>query len=171
VVYPTYQRAPFFDVETPLHNAVAGIRAAFEALGAGIGPVVVAGHSAGGALAADVAAVARRSELPTPAAIYAVYPGRGLRGIPLRLATPDATGIDPRTRVLALAGAGDTVVGAEPARLIVATAPVPDGRRELRLVTDPAVADHQAPHRFGPPEQATFWRPLDHLLRRAVAGA
>ncbi|MDP9400389.1 MAG: alpha/beta fold hydrolase, partial [Actinomycetota bacterium] len=51
VIYPTYQRPPFFDVQTPLTNAVAGLRAALERLGGRPGPVVVAGHSAGGALA------------------------------------------------------------------------------------------------------------------------
>jgi hypothetical protein len=55
------------------------------------------------------------------------------------------------------------------ARRIVETAiRVPRERRTLRLVTDPAAADHQAPHRSGPREREAFWKPLDALIREAA---
>ena len=168
VVMPVYQERPFVDVRTPLANVIAALRAAFRRL-PGHGPVVAAGHSAGGALSADWAASARSAGLPRPAAVYAVYPGRGL-GRALLLRGPSLRTIDPATRLLALASPRDAVVGTEWARAMIAEpTQIPRARRELRIVRDPRVGHHNAPLATDPVAQRTFWRPLDRLLARAAA--
>jgi acetyl esterase/lipase len=168
VVLPVYQRPPFADVRTPLPNVIAALRAAFARL-RGHGPVIAAGHSAGGALSADWAASARDAGLPRPVAVYAVYPGRGLGGA-LLLRGPSLRAIDPATRVLALASPRDTVVGTKTAEQIVAEpTQIPPDRRTLRIVRDPIVQAHNAPLSAHPAAQRTFWSPLDRLIEAARA--
>ncbi len=162
VIYPTYQEAPFLDTVSPLPNALVALRLAFEQVAVAPGRLVVAGHSAGGALAADYAASAGAAGLPAPAAVFSVYPGRGLRGIPLRIPAVNARRIAAGTRVLALAGADDRVVGSRVARTIVRTAR--RARATLRIVRDPRVDDHVAPQRSDATARRTFWAPLDRLL-------
>ena len=94
VVFPIYQRAPFDDVRTPLPNVLAAVRAALARL-PGHGPVIAAGHSAGGSLSSDYAASAASAGLPRPVAVYAVYPGRDL-GPGRFLRGPAAVGRSPR---------------------------------------------------------------------------
>jgi acetyl esterase/lipase len=162
VIFPAYQEKPAYDTVSPLPNALAGIRAAFEQARIGPGRLVVAGHSAGGALAADYAAVATANGLPPPAAVFSVYPGRKLRHLPLPIPSADLSTIAPGTRVLAFAGERDTAVGSGTARRIVAGAPHADST--LQVITDDAVDDHSAPRRFDGTAQRTFWAPLDELL-------
>jgi dienelactone hydrolase len=162
VVYPTYQVAPFVDTVTPLANTLVALRLALAEVRVAPGRLVVAGHSAGGALAADYAASARAAGLPAPAAVFSVYPGRSLRGIPLRIPTVSARTIPAGTRVRVLAGARDRVVGTRVARTIVRTAT--RARATLRIVRDPAVDDHGAPQRSEPAARRAFWAPLDRLV-------
>ncbi len=162
LIFPTYQQAPYLDTITPLPNALVAIGLALERVRATPGRLVVAGHSAGGALAADYAASARSAGLPAPAAVFSVYPGRSLRGIALRLPAVSARNIPAGTRVLALAGANDRVVGTRVARAIVRTAR--RARATLRIVRDPAVDDHRAPQRAGAASRRAFWAPLDRLV-------
>jgi len=162
VIYPAYQEAPFLDTASPLPNALVAVRLALERARVAPGRLVVAGHSAGGALAADYAASARSAGLPVPAAVFSVYPGRSLRGIDLRIPTVSARGISAGTVVLALAGAGDRVVGSRVARTIVRTAT--RARARLRIIRDPRVDDHTAPQRSDPIARRTFWAPLDRLI-------
>jgi pimeloyl-ACP methyl ester carboxylesterase len=166
VVLPVYQAAPFLDVRTPLPNVIAALRAAFARL-PDHGPVVAAGHSAGGALSADWAASAGGAGLPRPAAVYAVYPGRGLGGA-LLLRGPSLGLIDPSTRILALASPRDAVVGTATAEAMVREpVQIPAARRTLRIIREPIVQDHNAPLRTDPAARRTFWRPLDELVAQA----
>lgn len=162
VVYPTYQESPFLDVTRPLPDALAGLRAAFAGVDLAPGRLVVAGHSAGGVLAADYAVVARSAGLPSPAAVLSVYPGRTRGAAGERLALLDARAIPRQTRVIVLAGLGDAVVGEEVARQIVRAAG--GGRARLGIVRDPAAYDHEAPTRGGAAERRAFWEPLDRLI-------
>ena len=108
VIYPTYQEPPFADTVSPLPNTLVAMRLALEEVHVAAGRLVVAGHSAGGALAADYAASARAAGLPVPAAVFSVYPGRSLRGIPLRIPAVSARNIAARTRWLVLGWAPTT---------------------------------------------------------------
>jgi len=164
VVYPTYQ-ASLVDVQGALPNLLAALRTALARL-EGHGPVVAAGHSAGGALAVDLAASAARAGLPAPRAVLSVFPGRGLRGVPLRLPAADPAAIPPSTRLLVLASERDEVVGTGTARNLVRRAvSVPRERRALRLVEDGAVDDHGAPQRHDAAARRAFWAPLDRLVQ------
>ncbi len=162
VIFPTYQEAPFLDTVSPLPNTLVAMRLALEQVHVAPGRLVVAGHSAGGALAADYAASARAAGLPVPAAVFSAYPGRSLRGIPLRIPAVSARNIAAGTRVLALAGANDRVVGSRVARAIVRTAT--RARATFRIVRDPRVDDHGAPQRSSAAARRAFWAPLDRLI-------
>ncbi len=97
------------------------------------GRLVVVGHSAGGALAADYAAVAGSVGLPEPAAVFSLYPGRKLSYLPVPIPTVDLSTISPRTRLIVLAGQRDTAVGSTTAREIAATA----AQADVTLQTSP----------------------------------
>ena len=159
VIYPRYQRDVTSDPRAALGRAEAGARAAFAAAPIRAGSLVVAGHSAGGALSADYAADAARAGLPPARAVFAVYPGRragSIAGEVPRVRTPIPRGV----RVVALGGADDTVVGTRWARQI--------GRSgRYVLVTDAYAADHAAPGRFDAHARRAFWAPLDALIARA----
>lgn len=162
VIYPAYQEAPFLDTASPLPNTLVALRLAFAKASPAGRRLIVAGHSAGGALAADYAASARAAGLPSPAAVFSVYPGRSLRGIPLRIPTVDARNIPAGTRVLVLAGAQDRVVGTRTARTIARTAT--RAKTKLRIVRDRAVDTHGAPQGSSPAARRAFWAPLDRLV-------
>lgn len=162
VVFPAYQTKPAYDTIMPLANVLAGVRAALEQVALAPGRLVVAGHSAGGALAADYAAVAAADGLPAPAAVFSVYPGRKLRHLSVPIPSADLSAIAPGTRVLAYAGERDTAVGSGPARQIVAGAIL--AHATLRTIRDDAVDDHSAPRRYDGAAQRTFWEPLDALV-------
>jgi acetyl esterase/lipase len=162
VIYPAYQSKPAYDTITPLANLLAGVRAALEHVQVAPGRVVVAGHSAGGALAADYAAVALANALPVPAAVFSVYPGRKLRHLSVPIPAVNPSLVAPDTRVLAYAGERDTAVGSGTAARIVAGVPQADAT--LRIVRDDAVDDHSAPRRSDSAVQRTFWAPLDELI-------
>ena len=162
VIFPTYQTRPARDTITPLVNVLTGVRAALAHVSVAPGRLVVAGHSVGGALAADYAAVAGSQQLPVPAAVFSVYPGRRLRHLTTHIPEVDPAAIAPGTRVLALAGERDSAVGVSAARRIADGAVRADA--ELRLVRDDAVDDHSAPRRVDAAAQRTFWEPLDELI-------
>jgi acetyl esterase/lipase len=162
VIFPAYQSKPAYDTITPLTDLLAGVRAALAQVTPAPGRLVVAGHSAGAALAADYAAVAADHGLPRPAAVFSVYPGRKLRHLAVPIPSTDLAQIAPGTRVLALAGERDTAVGSGTARRIAREAIRADAT--LRIVRDDAADEHSAPRRTNRAAQRTFWAPLDALL-------
>ncbi|MGH2899491.1 MAG: alpha/beta hydrolase fold domain-containing protein, partial [Solirubrobacteraceae bacterium] len=162
VIYPIYQSKPAFDTISPLANVLAGVSSALTHVRVAAGRLVAAGHSAGGALAADYAALATANGLPAPAVVFSVYPGRRLRHLATPIPATDMSAIGAATRVVAYTGERDTAVGSGTARRIVAGASQADAT--LRIVTDDAVDDHSAPRRFDGAVQRTFWAPLDALI-------
>jgi pimeloyl-ACP methyl ester carboxylesterase len=164
LIYPDYQTAdltqtPSADYEP---NAFAGITSALSRLSAGdIGPVdmtaiAIVGHSLGGVLALNIAALAPEHGLPDVAAVMSVEPGgcaecggiSTLIGLPLA----DLSGIGIGTRVIVMVGADDQVVsdqGARTAWRMLTNVPV-DHRDFVLMHSDhrgsPAlIADHYAP--------------------------
>jgi acetyl esterase/lipase len=165
VILPRYQLSALSFPADALPNAVRGVRAALARVPGQ--PWVAAGHSAGGALAADLAARAGREHLRAPLAVFAVNPGRGFRGVPFRLPASDLGQIAPDTRILALAGARDRVTGRQTAMAIVDGARrVPRAKRRFVLVTRPDAADHLAPQRNDSAAREVFWPALDRLIAR-----
>jgi acetyl esterase/lipase len=169
VIYPAYQTKPAYDTITPLANVLAGVRTALEQVQVAPGRLVTAGHSAGGALAADYAAVATANGLPAPAAVFSVYPGRKLRHLAIPIPTVDLATIAPGTRVLVFAGERDTAVGSATAKRIVSGATQADA--SLQIISDDAVDEHSAPRRSDAVAQHTFWQPLDALVAATARNA
>jgi acetyl esterase/lipase len=159
VVFPRYQDSFASLPAKALPDALAGIRTAFAELEPD--RVVAVGHSAGGALAADYAAVAEAARLPVPDAIMLAYPGRQARRLPGRLPELGDHRIPRSVRILTLASPTDVVVGTRTARAVVRDA----GHGRFILVREPGVEDHLAPMRSGPAERRVFWSRLDRLLR------
>ena len=166
VIVPRYQVGVRSDPRRVRGAMLRGLRSGLRRVDWIPGTLLVAGHSAGAALAADYAAIARRQGLPQPRAVFAVYPGRailGTSGIP----AVDPARIPASTRLLVLAGARDTVVGEAPARQLVTTATaIPPERRRLVLMRRSAVADHLAPLRSDRAARRAFWRRFDRLIER-----
>jgi dienelactone hydrolase len=165
VIYPRYQDSFAEPPTQVLGNALVGVRTALEHLDADPDSLVVAGHSAGGGLAADYAAVARRVGLPPPRAVLSIYPGRAFRGI--RAAIPGAGPVPEGTELVVLTGSRDSVVDPRDARAIYAAAETE--QRKLETITARGARDHIGPQRSTPVAQREFWRRLDALITRARA--
>ena len=164
VVYPRYQDSFVAPPRQAIGNVLAALRIAFAEPGLRADALVLAGHSAGGALAADYAALASTADLPAPRAIFSVYPGRTLPRVPRGLPEIPPRLIPAGTRIEALASRNDGIVGTATARAIVRGATRADAR--VVLVDDPAADDHQAPLRTDAAARRAFWAPLDRLIAR-----
>jgi len=165
VVYPRYQDSFLEPPPQVLGNVLAGLRLALARVDEDPGSLVVAGHSAGGALAADYAAIARSARLPVPLAVFSAYPGRTLRDVPFGVPEIAPRRIPRATRLVALAGSRDRVVGVRPARRLVRLAGA--RRKSLVVVDDPAAADHLGPQRADAAARREFWARLDRLIASA----
>ena len=163
VIFPRYQDSFAEPPTQVLGNALVGIRTALAGLDVDRDALVVVGHSAGGALAADYAAVAGEVGLPVPRAVLSLYPGRAFRGI--RAAIPAAGAVPAGVRLVVMTGADDTVVDPADARAIVAGAATDE--RELVRVTAPGASDHIGPQRATAVARRTFWARLDALIAEA----
>lgn len=166
VIYPRYQDSVAEPPPQVLGNAIVGIRTALAGIEADTDSLVVAGHSAGGALAADYAAVAPRLGLPRAGAVLSMYPGRGFRGSRFRI--PPAGPVPEGVRLVVLIGADDRVVDPRDARAIHDRAHTRD--RTLETIRTPAASHHlgpQRPHRIA---RSVFWSRLDALIADARAG-
>jgi len=165
VIYPRYQDSVVEPPPQVLGNVLAGVRAALARIDEKPRSLVVAGHSAGGALAADYAVIARSARLPVPLAVFSAYPGRRLPRLPFGIPELDPGRIPASTRVVALAGTRDRVVGTRPARRLARLAGA--RRRSLVIVSDPAAADHLGPQRADATARREFWDRLDRLIEVA----
>ena len=200
VIAPRYQR----DWSTPptnfLPNALAAVRDALDVLSTSPAHVrpdrtkfAIIGHSAGGNLAAQMAAISDEADLPRPKAVVAVFPGEVL---PSR--HPDLARVHESTLLVVLAAQQDVVVGDERAReIFAATTAIPKERKKFVLYrTDlrgyPHFrADHSAPTaariefdtgdgllhstqmanaELNALDRAGFWRMADLTLDAAFAG-
>jgi acetyl esterase/lipase len=172
VIYPQYQVVNVTRPDQILAKALTGVRTGLRLARAdhhavAPGPVVVVGHSAGGMLAADYAAVAAAEHLPPARTVYSVYPGRKPIGghwtsqVPLS----DLSRIPAETELTVLAGATDTTAGEATARTIYAGASQVV-QKQFVTVRTPVISDHIGPMYDYGPTHRTFWAPLDRLLTR-----
>ena len=154
VVFPRYQedwttRPAYF-----LPNALDAIQSALVVMDGGDDRVrpdrdrfALIGHSAGGNLATQLAALAPEVGLPTPRALVAVLPGEVLPA-----SGPDLSRIPSETALVVVASQEDMVVGDVRARQIFreTSAIPPEGKQYIFLRSDrsadpPLIADHAAP--------------------------
>jgi len=202
VIFPRYQN----DVDTMpqdfLPNALAAIRDGLGALAVGVGHVrpdttrfALVGHSAGGNLAAQIAALASdpHADVPLPRALVVLMPGEL---IPVR--QPSLDRIPASTLLLVVVGEEDLVVGDLRGRQIFTEATsVPRTRKRFILFRSdrhgypPLIAEHTAPtgvnHQLDNGEgvfrslqksfgdvnafdRAGFWRMTDLTLEAAFDG-
>jgi hypothetical protein len=164
VIYPVYQgrRTPPSQYGT---NALAGIEKGVHFVHPEPSRLVAIGHTTGGALAFDYAAVARERGLPAPHAVYSVYPGRKPtvgRPIPPQ----DLRQIPPSTLLEVVAGPADPIPGGEvTARSLLSDATqVPSAHRHLML------APYKRPPAglsFDVEPRRSYWAPADRLIAEA----
>jgi len=166
VIYPRYQESIAEPPAQVLGNVLVGVREALTDLDADLDSLVVAGHSAGGALAADYAAIASGVGLPEPRAVFSVYPGRSLRGVGVAIPAVDPGRIPEGAALVVLSGADDGVVDPRDARAIY------DGadrvaRRRFEVISRRGASDHLGPQRASRIARKTFWARLDDLIAEA----
>lgn len=165
VIYPRYQDSVLEPPPQVLGNVLAGVRLALRRIDEDPRSLVVAGHSAGGALAADYAGIARSAGLPVPVGVFSAYPGRRLPQLPFGIPEVDPGRIPAATRLIVLAGTRDRVVGTRPARRLARRAGA--RTRQLVVVRDRATADHLGPQRADAAARREFWARLDRLIDEA----
>lgn len=165
VVYPRYQDSIAEPPPQVLGNVLVGVREALGGIDADLDSLVVAGHSAGGALASDYAAIADSVGLPVPRAVLSIYPGRAFRGIRFAIPAIDPGRIPAGTRLSVLSGADDGVVDPRDARAIYEGAD--RARRRFEIVRTPGASDHLGPQRDTAVARRVFWRRLDALIAEA----
>ena len=200
VIAPRYQR----DWSTPpanfLPNGLTAVRDALDVLATSTAHVrpdrskfALVGHSAGGNLAAQMAAIAAEADLPEPRAVVAIFPGEVL---PMK--RPDLADIPAKTLLVVVAGQKDLVVGDQRAReIFAATTAIARDRKKFVLYRSDLRgyphfrADHLAPTGLLPQydsgdglfrgmqlaqaevtafDTSGFWRLTDLTLDAAFAG-
>lgn len=159
VVFPRYQAHALTPPWEFARNALGAVRSAIEELKRpgharpDLEKFAIVGHSAGGAISADMAALAAAEKLPVPRAVMIVQPGRGLRGSdPPFFPAADASRVPRETLWLVVVGDEDRVVGDETAKRIFQSVPhIPADRKDYVIVHSdrhgrpPLVADHISP--------------------------
>jgi acetyl esterase/lipase len=202
VIFPRYQNDVGTHPQDFLPNAVASIRDALGVLATGKGHVrpdptrfALIGHSAGGNLSAQIAAVAAdpHADLPVPQAVVAVMPGEIL---PTPI--PSLASISSSTLLVVMVGEEDVLVGDLRGRQIFAQATaVPPSRKRFVLFRSdrhgypPLIAEHTAPSGVHPRldngagvfrafqikmgdvnalDRAGFWRMADQTMDASFKG-
>ena len=157
VIYPRYQANLLTGIPEFTPNTLKAVKDAVERLKTEPGHVAAdftkfatVGHSLGGVLAANVAALASESGLPRVSAVMSVEPG--ITEAPINVPLSDLKKLPPETLLLAVAGDQDTLVRDYDAkRIYYESTRVPaDNKDFIMLVTDaygtPALqASHRAP--------------------------
>jgi len=115
VVYPRYQSSLLTSIKDFTPNTLAAVKDAIRRLKAGRGHVTpdfskfaTVGHSLGGLLAANIAALASESNLPRVRAVMSVEPG--ITEAPINVPLADLNKIPADTLLLAVAGDQDSLV-------------------------------------------------------------
>ncbi|HVS99053.1 MAG TPA: hypothetical protein VHE08_00905 [Solirubrobacterales bacterium] len=165
IVYPVMQ-----GFATPpeglADDTLAGIAAGLRAVDADPEEVVVIGLTSGAVVALDYAARARAEGLPSPRAVFAVFPGRFPPGGEIPLA--DLAAIPPATRLQLVAGPGDPIPDgdAEARRLLARSSR--SSARPGRVLSAP-VRDAGGGPGAGGASRREFWLAADRLIAAARA--
>ncbi len=159
VVFPRYQQGALTPAWEFNRNAIAAIKAALAELKKpghvtpDLDKFAIVGHSAGGAITSDIAALAAKEGLPKPKALMIVQPGRGLSDArPVFFAPAGYEKIPADTFLLVVVGDEDRVVGDATAKdIFKSTKQIPAERKSFIIVqsdrhgSPPLLADHISP--------------------------
>jgi hypothetical protein len=153
VVYPRYQLTPLIGARSATQNAIHAVQQAIALLQNGdhvtpdLDKFAIVGHSLGGGITAEMAALAAEQGLPDPKAIMPVQPF-----IRLDTMMEDFHEIPASTLLLVIVGENDTIVGNLSGKTIFTTADqIPLDRKDFIIQRtdrhgEPAlIADHLAP--------------------------
>jgi pimeloyl-ACP methyl ester carboxylesterase len=157
VIYPRYQANLLTGIKEFTPNTLHAVKDALRRLQnepghvpADLSKFATVGHSLGGVLAANVAALASESGLPRVSAVMAVEPG--ITEAPINVPLADLKKVPPETLLLAVAGDQDTLVRDYDAkRIYYESTRIPENNKDfIMLVSDtygmPALqASHRAP--------------------------
>lgn len=157
VIYPRYQANLLTGIKEFTPNTLHALKDAFARLQtepghvtADLSKVATVGHSLGGLLAANVAALASEMGLPRVSAVMAVAPG--ITEAPINVPLADLKKIPAETLLLSIAGDQDTLVRDADAKRIYyeSTRIAADNKDFILLVSDPhgrpaLHASHRAP--------------------------
>src|SRR5690349_22017443 len=157
VIYPRYQASLLTPIRDFMPNTLGAIKSALARLASEPGHVkadvtkfAAVGHSVGGLLAANVAALASENRLPRVAAVMSVEPG--ITESPINVQLADLKKIPSQTLLLAVAGDQDTLVrDVDAKRVYNESTRVPANNKDyITLVSDshglPGLqASHRAP--------------------------
>ncbi len=157
VLFPVYQTSAQSGSEQALKNLVRALRDAYCDLSADAyvrgewGQCTVIGCSAGGVLAAQVAAIAAQARLPQPLAVMAVHPSRG-QNVRRPLPRISLRSIPAATLFLVVVGQDDHAAGDREGHSLLRQTPQIPARNKnfITVVSDfhgtpPLVANHIAP--------------------------
>lgn len=157
VIYPRYQATLLTGIGEFMPNTLHAVKDALNRLKDEPGHVpadfskfAAVGHSLGGVLAANLAALASESGLPRVSAVMAVEPG--ITQAPINVPLADLKKLPPETLLLAIAGDQDTLVRDYDAkRIYYESTRIPARNKDfVLLVSDshgrpPLEASHRAP--------------------------
>jgi acetyl esterase/lipase len=159
VIYPRYQENARTLMKDFTPNTIGAVKAALKELAEGghamadLKRMAIVGHSMGGAIAPNLAALAVQNGLPHFSAVMCVEPGVGGMNMPrLRMPMADLSQISPDSLMLVLVGSDDRIVREDTAREIfkdASTVP-PANKNYVTLISDdhgipPLNANHFAP--------------------------
>lgn len=162
VIYPRYQSEWRYPPDKITGNAIRAVKNAISRLQKG-GHVIpelerfaIVGHSAGGQISANMAALAGSSGLPVPKAVMCVQPGKSWFVIKaMRIPLEDLSKIPPNTLLLCVVGDEDKIARDTDAKKILkgAVNVIPEYKNLVIMVSDdhgsPALkANHFAPCAF-----------------------
>ena len=145
VIHARYQESALTPTEDFTSNTVTAVKAALEEMErpGRVKPdksrFAIAGHSVGGLLTANLAALATECHLPLPRALMSVQPGRsarGQRGFGVKM--EDLSKLPKDALLLCLTGERDRVCGDTDAiRILTESTSIPAGRKNhIVLTTD-----------------------------------
>ncbi len=157
VVFPVYQTSVQSETKQALKNTMLAIRDAYRYMNTykyvryDWDRYAIIGHSAGGVLAAQLAALATQAQLPLPRAVMAIHPSRG-QDIRHPLPRISLRSISSLTLLLIAVGQDDQTAGDREGRaLFLQTPQIPAVNKNFVMVisdfhgTPPLVANHIAP--------------------------
>jgi pimeloyl-ACP methyl ester carboxylesterase len=190
VIYPQYQADLLTDPKTYTGNTVAAIKQAYAELAkpGHVAPeldhVAAVGHSMGGAIAANLAALAASEAIPQPTAVLSANAGNRIDSLLINMPLADFAQIPQGVLLLVVTG-NDDAVGNAASRAIFngATAVPAQDKDYVTLFSDghgnPALlADHAAPEAAidgtaGLPDALDYngyWKLFDALMSAAFSG-